>query len=152
MRRGYPAMSTREHWNLALNGQIYPHLQYSSQFALQAVKDKGVRNDFSKWYPGYCRKLEQVAGMISEWLSREDYERAQQMHARLEPLLDEGARGLPLSQKALLTLFALPGVTCVLNGIRSATYVEDSTGAMALEQWSPEQGEHILRALAGNIN
>ena len=148
VRRGFRDMHTREHWNLALNQQIYPHLQYASRFVLQAMKDKQKREDFTKWYPEYCRKLEQVAGMITEWLSREDHEHAQRIHKQLAPLLADGAEGLPLSQKALLTLLALPGVSCVLNGIRRASYVEDSTATMALEPWGAGQGEHILRELA----
>ena len=148
VRRGFRSMATRETWNLALAQQIYPHLQYAERFVRQAVNDTAARKDFRKWFPGYCRKLEDAAGMITEWLGREDYERAKQLHARLEPLLDPDKRGLPLSQKALLALFPLPGVSCVLNGIRRASYVEDSTGAMALEQWSPAQGEKILRELA----
>lgn len=148
VRKGFRTMQSREHWNLALNQQIYPHLQYGSQFMLQSLEQKRLRDDFSKWFPEYCRKLEQVAGMISEYLSRDDHQRAQQMHALIDPLLEESARGLPLSQKALLTLLALPGVSCVLNGIRRAAYVEDSIGAMALEPWSAEKGGEILRALA----
>lgn len=148
VRRGFRSMGTCERWNLALTQQIYPNLQHAERFVRQAVSGTEAREGFRKWFPGYCRKLEDAAGMITEWLGREDYERAQRLHARLAPLLEADSRGLPLSQKALLTLFSLPGVSCVLNGIRRASYVEDSTGAMALEQWRPHQGEKILRELA----
>ncbi|MGH7254894.1 MAG: hypothetical protein ACREI3_03870, partial [Nitrospirales bacterium] len=40
----------------------------------------------------------------------------------------------PLSRKALWVLSSTPGVTCVLNGMRTRAYAEDSLGIL---QWSP---------------
>ncbi len=150
LRNALSTMNSREQWNQALEGQIYPHLHHASRFVRQQLTDPRLRRDFGTWFPGYCRKLEEVAGMVTEWLGRADFARSQAIHERLEGLLDQRLGGLPLSQKALLTLFALPEVSCVLNGIRRGSYVEDSTGAMAVAQWSPEVAGKILQAFAAD--
>ena len=42
--------------------------------------------------------------------------------------------GESLSRKALWVLASTPGVTCVLNGMRTPAYVADSMGILS---WSP---------------
>jgi len=146
VRAAYRRMEVREQWNLALESQIYPHLEGASRFVLQNLKGARQRRDFSRWFPEYCRKLETVAGLVAEWLARDDHARAEAFHELLEPLLEPRLHRLPLSQKALLPLLALPAVSCVLNGIRRSSYVEDSTGALATEPLTPAQAETILDA------
>jgi aryl-alcohol dehydrogenase-like predicted oxidoreductase len=146
VRNAYPRMKLREQWNLALETQIYPHLEGAARFVTQNLPDKRQRQDFTRWFPAYCRKLEAVAGFISEWLGRADYDRSRSLHERLEPLLEGRLRGLPLSQKALLPLLSLPGVSCVLNGMRRPSYVEDSTGALAMPPLAAAEAKTILQA------
>ncbi|MCZ6645286.1 MAG: aldo/keto reductase [SAR324 cluster bacterium] len=148
LRRALDRMNSKEQWNRSLEDQIYPHLHNASRFMQQQLSTPGLRKDFTAWYPGYCRKLEDVAGMISEWLGRADFARSNDMHERLEPLLEARLRGLPLSQKALVTLLALPGVSCVLNGMRRTSYVEDSTGAMAAGPCEAAAADSIMRSFA----
>jgi len=50
----------------------------------------------------------------------------------LDPLLPEAHRRESLSRKALWVAASTPGVTCVLVGMRQASYVED---AMAIAAW-----------------
>jgi aryl-alcohol dehydrogenase-like predicted oxidoreductase len=61
--------------------------------------------------------------------------------------LPDALRGKPLSQQALQVVLSLPGVSCVLNGIRHVAYVDDSLGAMALPSLTPEQALAVLREL-----
>ena len=52
----------------------------------------------------------------------------------LDPLLPEARRKETPSRKALWVLASTPGVTCVLNGMRTPAYVEDSLGILT---WPP---------------
>jgi len=54
--------------------------------------------------------------------------------AAIDPLLPEIRRTALLSQKALWILASTPGVTSVLNGMRTSAYVEDSLAILA---WPP---------------
>ena len=63
------------------------------------------------------------------------------MSAILDPLLPESRRKESLSRKALWILTSTPGVTCVLNGMRSPAYVDDS---LAIMGWEPLTG--VMRA------
>jgi hypothetical protein len=51
---------------------------------------------------------------------------------RVDPVLPEERRGGSFSRKALWTVVSTPGVTCVLNGMRSVEYVQD---ALAVMEW-----------------
>jgi len=48
----------------------------------------------------------------------------------IDPLLPEPARKEPLSRKALWLLTSTAGVTCVLNGMRTKAYVDDSLAVL----------------------
>jgi aryl-alcohol dehydrogenase-like predicted oxidoreductase len=64
--------------------------------------------------------------------------------SRLEPLLPVGIRGETLSRKALAVLANTKGVNCVLNGMRTPDYVDDSLGAMRMEPFGVT--EELYRA------
>ncbi|MDE2485314.1 MAG: DUF255 domain-containing protein [candidate division NC10 bacterium] len=54
--------------------------------------------------------------------------------AAIDPLLPEARRGESLSRKALWVLTSTKGVGCVLNGMRTPAYVDDSLGVLP---WPP---------------
>jgi uncharacterized protein YyaL (SSP411 family)/aryl-alcohol dehydrogenase-like predicted oxidoreductase len=54
--------------------------------------------------------------------------------AEIDPLLPAERRAESLSRKALWTVASTPGVTCVLNGMRTVEYVDDALGIMG---WEP---------------
>jgi aryl-alcohol dehydrogenase-like predicted oxidoreductase len=59
---------------------------------------------------------------------------ADAISATIDPLLPETRRGENLSRKALWALTSTKGVSCVLNGMRTPTYVDDSLGVLC---WPP---------------
>ena len=71
-------------------------------------------------------------------LRREATERSRaknaSVSAALDPLLPEARRRESLSRKAMWVLASTSGVTCVLNGMRSQAYVDDSLAVMG---WKP---------------
>ncbi|HRB17121.1 MAG TPA: hypothetical protein PK224_15095, partial [Nitrospira sp.] len=56
------------------------------------------------------------------------------LHRTIDPLLPEERRKASLSQKALWILASTPGVTSVLNGMRTPAYVDD---ALQILRWEP---------------
>ncbi len=56
--------------------------------------------------------------------------RSPDVHARIDPFLPPSYRAESLSRKALAVLTNTKGVTCVLNGMRRQSYVDDSLGAL----------------------
>jgi predicted aldo/keto reductase-like oxidoreductase len=57
---------------------------------------------------------------------------SEKISTTLIPFLPEEIRRAPLSQKALSILLNTEGVDCVLNGMRTEAYVEDSMGTLKL--------------------
>ena len=56
--------------------------------------------------------------------------RRPEVHARIDPFPPPSCRAESLSRKALAVLTKTKGVTCVLNGMRRQSYVDDSLGAL----------------------
>jgi aryl-alcohol dehydrogenase-like predicted oxidoreductase len=86
-------------------------------------------------------------------LRREATERSRaktaSVSAVLDPLLLETRRTESLSRKALWVLASIPGVTSVLNGMRSRDYVEDSLAVMG---WEPLTGvKQIFEGIAQRV-
>jgi hypothetical protein len=64
----------------------------------------------------------------------------------LNPLLPHQRRGASLPHKPLWTLLSTPGVTAVLNGMRTPHYVSDS---MDILRWPPlEHPDRVLDLFA----
>lgn len=67
--------------------------------------------------------------------------------AVIDPFLPEAQRGESLSRKALWVLTSTKGVSCVLNGMRTSAYVDDSLGVLP---WPPlADVVPIYQAVAG---
>lgn len=56
--------------------------------------------------------------------------RSPDVHAQIDPFLPPSYRAESLSRKALAVLTNTKGVTCVLNGMRRQSYVDDSLGVL----------------------
>jgi hypothetical protein len=87
-----------------------------------------------------------LLGMLRREAAEKSRARAEMVAGRVNPLLPDSKRAESLSRKALWVLASTPGVTCVLNGMRTVRYVKDST---ALLGWKPltETGR-IYKAVA----
>lgn len=60
--------------------------------------------------------------------------RVAKVAASIDSLLPESHRKESFSRKALWVLASTPGVTCVLNGMRTGRYVDDSIAVLG---WEP---------------
>ncbi|UCC73708.1 MAG: DUF255 domain-containing protein [Gemmatimonadota bacterium] len=117
------------HWS-----QLESQIKYTVQ-TVAAALDRQLNGELAvcwvDWRDSYLAELDEL---LRE-LRRQAAERSQSRNAALsgviDPLLPEERRRESLSRKALWTVASTPGVTAVLNGMRSVAYVEDSLGVLA---------------------
>jgi len=128
-----PAVQNLEHWEQIESQMIAPHVHQ----VLRALSQHFTGQLAERWEAWRDRYLPQLLLLLKE-LRREatvkSRDRTAALTARLDPLLPDARRKESLSRKALWVLLSTPGVTCVLNGMRTPAYVDDS---MAVLRWSP---------------
>lgn len=91
----------------------------------------------SVWQSWRARYLDELGKLLAE-LRRQGASKSQRqsvpISTAIDPLLPAERQAESLSRKALWILASTPGVSCVLNGMRRPTYVDDSLGILA---WPP---------------
>ena len=96
----------------------------------------------------YLRDLEGLFLAMRNRAADRSAARLRVVQSSLEAHLEPSLTSQPLSRQALVTLRALPGVSCVLLGARSPKYVEDALAALALPK--PKDSIGALAALREN--
>jgi len=96
----------------------------------------------------YLRDLEGLFLAMRSLAADRSAGRLRALHNGLQAHLEPGLSSEPLSRQALVTLRAVPGVSSVLLGARSAKYVEDALRALALPK--PKDALGALAALREN--
>ncbi len=133
LTRVRPQIQGLEHWEQIEHQMIAPHVNQ----VMQALSRHLTGTAAEQWEAWRDRYLPQLLTLL-RGLRREATERSRAktaaVSAILDPLLPESRRKESLSRKALWVLASTPGVTSVLNGMRSPAYVDDSLGIMG---WEP---------------
>jgi uncharacterized protein len=86
------------------------------------------------WRNRYVPQLLTLLGGLRREATERSCAKTAVVSATLDPLLPESRRKESLSRKALWVLASTPGVTSVLNGMRTQDYVQDS---LAIMGWEP---------------
>ena len=133
LTRVRPQILGLEHWEQIEQQMIAPHVNQ----VMQALSRHLTGTAAEQWEAWRDRYVPQLLTLL-RGLRREATERSRaktaSVSAALNPLLPEARRGESLSRKALWVLASTPGVTSVLNGMRSRDYVEDS---LLILKWEP---------------
>jgi len=128
-----PRVQSFEHWDQIEDQMIAPHLSQ----VLHALTKHFNQAHAQQWQQWQARYLPQLLLLLKE-MRREaglkSREKTAAISKTLESYLPVTRLGEPLSRKALWVLASTPGVTCVLNGMRTSAYVVDSMGILS---WSP---------------
>lgn len=122
-----------EHWQSIQDHQISPRL-YHAVGALRSGLSPELGGKFEPWLERYLPALGDLLAIFRAQAAASSQRRSDGMAAALNPALPEALRGETLSRKALHAVASVPGVTCVLNGMRHPDYVADSMGIL---KWSP---------------
>ncbi|MCU7495484.1 MAG: aldo/keto reductase [Ignavibacteria bacterium] len=78
----------------------------------------------------YATTVNIVLDSMESVFAKESNNRNLKVHKMIEPYLNGGTDGLSLSQKAILMINSLPGVTSTLVGMRNRRYVDDVIGSI----------------------
>ncbi|MBM4124334.1 MAG: DUF255 domain-containing protein [Nitrospira sp.] len=128
-----PRIQNLEHWEQVENQMIAPHINQ----VLRALTQMMTGDLGDRWQDWRERYLPELLVLLKE-LRREATLKSREMTAVIEGVigsrLPKTRQNESLSRKALWVLASTPGVTTVLNGMRTPAYVDDS---MAILNWEP---------------
>ncbi len=126
-----PRLQGLEQWEQIETQMIAPHVNQ----VLRALGTLLTGTQAERWEAWRDRYVPELLALLKE-MRREATERSRATAAAIaraiDPLLPEERRKESLSRKALWIVASTPGVTCVLNGMRTTAYVEDALGVL---QW-----------------
>ena len=122
-----------EHWEQIEQQMIAPHVNQVLRALAEAFTGT-VAEQWESWRDRYVPELLALLRILHREASEKSRLRSDELHHTMNLLLPEQRRTATLSQKALWVLASTPGVTCVLNGMRTPAYVED---ALTILQWPP---------------
>jgi aryl-alcohol dehydrogenase-like predicted oxidoreductase len=122
-----------EHWEQIEHHMIAPHVNQVLR-ALSQMLTGDAAERWEEWRDAYVPELLALLKEVRREAAERSRSRSASVTQRLDPLLPAHHGSESLSRKALWVLTSTPGVTCVLNGMRSVPYVEDSIKVM---QWEP---------------
>jgi len=123
-----PQMKSLAHWQEIFGEYVIQPVQ---QWATQCQQLYGDRPEWKPWWQEFAAKLSTAFEEISRYLAASQQSASDKLRSLLAaagyPKSDES-----LSRMAQNELLHLPGVSCVLNGMRRVEYVVDSMGAAEL--------------------
>jgi aryl-alcohol dehydrogenase-like predicted oxidoreductase len=117
---------------------IAPHINQVLRALTQHLR--GEQGDqWQAWRERYIPELLTFLKELRREAAVKSRTKTDAIAAAIDPLIPETKRNESLSRKALWVLASTPGVTCVLNGMRTPAYAEDSLGILAWEPLSNPQ-------------
>ena len=123
-----PAIRSLANWS-QVEAQIY-HTVRTIAAALDHQLDGQIAVRWREWRDSYLPELAALLDELRRQAAVSSRARNAEIGAAIDPLLPEERRSESLSRKALWIVASTPGVSCVLNGMRSTDYVEDATGIL----------------------
>jgi hypothetical protein len=122
-----------EHWEHLERQMIAPHINQVLQLLTHQLSGD-VAEQWERWRQRYIPELLTLLRGFRREAILQSRAQTERVTRTIDPLLPTSHRAASLSQKMLWLLTSTPGVTCVLNGMRTPKYVEDS---LAILQWEP---------------
>ena len=108
---------------------------------IAATLDRDLTDDaaerWSSWRVRYFPELNKLMRAMRVASVADANRRSAEVVAQIDPILSDDRKTESLSRKALWIAASTPGVTCVLNGMRTVEYVRDALGIM---EWEPLDG------------
>ena len=127
-------LQSLEHWKQIEGQMIAPQVT-----RLLKALDKHLTGElgaaWQSWRGRYLDELQSVMFAFRRQAASKSQQQSAAVSAAIDPLLPaERRRAESLSRKAIWVLASTPGVSCVLNGMRTPAYVDDSLGILS---WPP---------------
>jgi uncharacterized protein len=131
-----PQIQGLEHWEQIERQMIAPQVNQVMQVLSRNLTGTAAEQ-WENWRDRYVPQLLTLLGGLRREATERSRAKTSTLSTTLNPLLPDARRKESLSRKALWVLTSTPGVTCVLNGMRSPAYVDDSLTVM---RWEPLAG------------
>ena len=119
-----------DHWQALESQRILPRLLQVVQVLDQGLTGR-IGETWQAWRSRYLPELQKLLGELRREAALKSQEATAGIAAALDPLLPSERRAESLSRKALWVVASTPGVSCVLNGMRSPAYVDDALGILS---------------------
>jgi aryl-alcohol dehydrogenase-like predicted oxidoreductase len=110
---------------------------------LHFLNEKWLDNrKWKQWSESYVKDLSNFLDTITKQYENKAQKRSKEISVELDKLAPDLKTTETLSQKTLQVLTSVPGIDCVLLGMRSTRYVEDAF--VAFTQPAISQAEKLL--------
>ena len=133
LRRIHQQIQGLEHWEQIENHTIAPHINQVMQLLSHQLSGDAAEQ-WERWRQRYIPELLTLLRGFRREATLKSQAKTERVGQTIDPLLPASRRAASLSRKMLWLLASTPGVTCVLNGMRTPSYVEDS---LAILKWEP---------------
>ncbi|HET9137054.1 MAG TPA: aldo/keto reductase [Candidatus Kapabacteria bacterium] len=132
----WSAFTSFEEWRDLLYSVLRPRLQY----VFDLLRNTAAENrEIFITLQEYAESVDEIVEHITNYYLTKSNERATFLHKKLAPILPAEDEGLSLSQKAILLLRSIDGVSSVLVGMRSEEYVDDTLYGLQAEKLNAVQ-------------
>lgn len=118
-------------WEQIEQQQLIPALSHTFHSLDNYFSTRPQLEDWMHWKGRYLQVLEQVFKEVRRQAMAASQQHSRMIAKKLDPLLPKEYQSYSLSSKALWVASSTPGVTCVLNGMRTPAYVADSMQIMS---------------------
>ncbi len=128
LREVQPLISGLAGWS-QIEAQVY-YAVGAVAGSLDSRLEGEIAARWADWRERYFGELNELLRELRRQAAERSQERAASLSAAIDPHLPAERRSESLSRKALWTVMSTPGVTCVLNGMRTPAFVTDATGVL----------------------
>ncbi|MDH4303869.1 MAG: DUF255 domain-containing protein [Nitrospira sp.] len=133
LRRILPQIQGLEHWEQIEHHMIAPQVNQVLQLLSRQLSGT-TAEQWEDWRQRYIPELLTLLRGCRREATVRSRAQTTRIAGTISPLLPDAHRDASLSQQMCWILSSTPGITCVLNGMRTPSYVEDS---LAVLNWTP---------------
>ncbi|MCB0404142.1 MAG: aldo/keto reductase [Bdellovibrionales bacterium] len=130
-----------EQWKHIEFQVIRPQVNHLSA-AIDAQIKGPIAGKWSGWKENYLAELNNLLESIRSDFSKQSKKQLAKLATKLDEVLPTSLRNETLSRKALAFLLNTPGISCVLNGMRSEAYAKDSMGVLKLDRFDVKKDSY----------
>jgi len=134
-----------EHFNDVVSQLLAPRIDSLMNIFNEKINNNNVKDFFKS----YIKESYKLLNFVSNYYKLRAEKRGKFVHRLIDKNLDEKYHRLTLSQKAILLLSSVEGVTTVLVGARKEFYVEDIV--KILNESKIENAKEIIKVVSKEI-
>ncbi len=128
------------HWEQIESQILTPRVNHALQTVTRHLP-REQNTTWQHWQHSYVPNLLTLLAIMKQEAAHKSRQQLQPITATLDRWLPKEKQGEPFSRKALWSVASVPGVACVLNGIRTPEYVEDS---LTILKWKALPDAHVI--------